>query len=151
MGKGLCNNLIATTETNVFNQFFYDFLQEAFFGGEILSKSRESFKETLKSLDSDDEKSSLDKILSELPVKEESSIEISAPIKKELEDLPKVGLHDSDMLDPDKRDSPSNILDPGDFQLPGSGDQDDGLLGIGDIDDNFIKMIESELAEDGKC
>ena len=109
-------------------------------------------KESLKSLDSDEEKSSLDRILSELPVKEESSIEISGSIKKQLEDLPKSGLRDSDLMnESDKRDSPSNILDdPGDFQLPGSGDQDDGLLGIGDIDDNFIKMIESELAEDGR-
>ena len=121
--------------------------QEAFFGSDILFKSREAPKETLKSLDSDEERVApgTAKLFTDTTVKDESSIQISSQIRKELADMPKpssLGISsekEADMKEPIDNVTGMNVSpEPADFQLPED-------VGDFDIDDNFIKMIESEL------
>lgn len=124
--------------------------QEAFFGSEILFKSRESLKDTLKSLDSDEEKGLAEpaKLFTDTSVKDESSIQISSQIRKELAEMPKPSTVEGsekgqDLKEPLDQDAAiGGSLEPTDLQI---------LEDVSDfdIDDNFIKMIESELEVGG--
>lgn len=120
--------------------------QEAFFGSDLLTKSREAPKEGMKVLEQEEEKVPMEtvKLFSDSTVREESSIEISSQIQKQLKEMPKpsaapeveTASHNAnaDVLPADTSVSP----EPTDFQLPEDVDNFD-------IDESFIKMIEDEL------
>lgn len=106
-------------------------------------KSREAPKETLKSLDSDEDRlpAETSKLFTDSTVRDESSIQISSQIKKELADMPKPTAVDMEVgkgSQLGQEDGIGGSPEANDFQLPED-------VGEFDIDDSFIKMIESEL------
>ncbi|XP_052230616.1 uncharacterized protein LOC127844448 isoform X3 [Dreissena polymorpha] len=125
---------------SVLTENFPSYMQEAFFGTEILMKSKEHPRQGLKLLDLEDDKPSIEpvKLLAESLVREESAIEISSQIKRQLAEMPK-----STPERTPKPPTPEAISStiPADDQ-----DQEEfQLLDDFDIDENFIRMIEDTL------
>lgn len=95
----------------------------------------------MKVLEQEEEKVSTETIkFSDTTVRDESSIQISSQIQKQLKELPKPSVEaepanqEADLLPADENVSP----EPTDFQLPEDVENFD-------IDESFIKMIEDEL------
>ena len=107
-------------------------------------KSREAPKQGMKILDEDEQKQAATvKVFSSSEVHEESAIEISSQIKKQLAELPKPS--SSDRVSPTNTDSNLGPQDEqeDDMQLPTDLNMED--VSEMDIDENFIRMIEESL------
>lgn len=127
--------------------YFHAF-QEAFFGSDLLVKSREAPKESMKALEQEEEKVAAEsvKLFVDSTVHDESSIQISSQIQKQLKEMPKPSTAPTDIVPSSANQEPSDLLptdtsvspEPTDFQLPEDVDNFD-------IDESFIKMIEDEL------
>ncbi|XP_052804919.1 histone-lysine N-methyltransferase 2D-like isoform X3 [Mya arenaria] len=122
---------------SVLTESFPSYMQEAFFGSDILMRSREAVKEGVRILDQEEDKQTVPvKLFTSVDVREESSIEISSQIKKQLAELPKPSSEQGSGTPAGQESTLEAHVE--DIQLP---DDVDNF----DIDESFIRMIEDTL------